>query len=246
MEQLSVLGVAPEQIMSKSALPKPSEPGPSLVAGAYQALKSAILETVFPPGYHASEQEIALRLNMSRTPVHEALIRLQEEGLVAILPKRGILVCALSPDDMREVYDIIISLEGTAAEIIAAKDAAARRAVAAELESFNEKMEAALADDDLAAWAKADDGFHRTLIGSCGNARLARLANTIMDQSHRARMMTLRLRAKPVASIKDHKAIIAAIRTGKPDAALAKARDHRRRAGGELLPLLQKLGMTHL
>src|SRR5215210_774150 len=58
------------------------EKKPSLVEDAYRALKDAIRNNVFPPGYQGSEQEIALRLGMSRTPVHEAIIRLQEDGLV--------------------------------------------------------------------------------------------------------------------------------------------------------------------
>ena len=57
----------------------------SLVDEAYRALKAAIRENVFPPGYQAAEPEIAQQLGMSRTPVHEAIIRLQEEGLVQVL-----------------------------------------------------------------------------------------------------------------------------------------------------------------
>ena len=75
----------------------PSTHRPSLVDDAYRALKDAIRENVFPPGYQGSEQEIASRLGMSRTPVHEAVIRLQEEGLVRVLTRRGVLVCTVSP-----------------------------------------------------------------------------------------------------------------------------------------------------
>src|ERR1044071_2040484 len=88
---------------------------PSLVDDAYRALKDAIRENTFPPGYQGSEQEIATRLGMSRTPVHEAVIRLQEEGLVRVLPRRGVVVCAISAEDMREIYGVIIALEAAAA-----------------------------------------------------------------------------------------------------------------------------------
>src|ERR687894_830406 len=83
----------------------------SLVEDAYKALKDAIRNNLFPPGYQGSEQEIALRLGMSRTPVHEAIIRLQEDGLVRVLPKRGVVVCPIAPEDMREIYDVIIAVE---------------------------------------------------------------------------------------------------------------------------------------
>src|SRR6516165_8577313 len=93
-------------------------PKPSLVDGAYEALKEAILNNVFAPGYQGSEQEIASQLAMSRTPVHEAVIRLQEEGLVRVLPRRGVVVCAISAEDMREIYGVIIALESAAAELL--------------------------------------------------------------------------------------------------------------------------------
>ena len=74
----------------------PAEPeATSLVEEAYQALKTAIRDNVFPPGHQAAEPEIARQLGMSRTPVHEAIIRLQEEGLVQVLPRRGILICPI-------------------------------------------------------------------------------------------------------------------------------------------------------
>ncbi len=230
----------------KTPIAEPLAKAPSLVADAYQALKNAIRDNAFAPGYQGSEQEIALRLGMSRTPVHEALIRLQEEGLVRVLPKRGVTVLALSPDDMREVYDVIIALEGMAAELIAGMSPAARRPIVAELDAINADMKNALQRDELDAWARADDRFHRALIDRSGNMRLARLANTIMDQSHRARMMTLRLRAKPTKSIKEHQAIAAAIKNGDPMLSCSNAQDHRRRARSELLPLLDQFGMKHL
>jgi DNA-binding GntR family transcriptional regulator len=92
---------------------------PSLVADAYAALEDAIRQGVLPPGYQGSEQEIAAKLNMSSTPVHEATIRLQSEGLVKVLSKRGVFICTISPDDMREIYDVIIACESMAAELLA-------------------------------------------------------------------------------------------------------------------------------
>ena len=91
----------------------------SLVDEAYQALKTAIRNNVFPPGHQAAEPEIARQLGMSRTPVHEAIIRLQEEGLVQVLPRRGVLICPISADDIREIYDVLIAVEGMAAALLA-------------------------------------------------------------------------------------------------------------------------------
>ena len=84
---------------------------PSLVEDAYRALKEAIRNNDFPPGYQGSEQDMAKRLGMSRTPVHEAIIRLQEDGLVRVVSKRGVMVCPLAPQDVREIYEVIIAIE---------------------------------------------------------------------------------------------------------------------------------------
>lgn len=219
---------------------------PSLVDAAYDALKTAIQSNAFAPGYHGSEQEIASQLGMSRTPVHEALIRLQEEGLVRILPRRGVLVCTISPDDMREIYEVVIALETASAELIAALPPERRAPVAAELEAVNARMEAALAAGELVAWAEADGRFHQLLAERSGNGRLARMFHTVMDQSHRARMLTLRLRPLPALSVRDHAGIVAAIRDGDAPAARDRTRAHRARARDQLLPLLGQLGMRHL
>jgi DNA-binding GntR family transcriptional regulator len=218
----------------------------SLVGGAYEALKEAIRDNVFAPGYQGSEQEIAAQLGMSRTPVHEAIIRLQEEGLVRVLPRRGVVVCALSPDDMREIYDVIIALETASAELLAQRPPAERKSIVAELNALNTQMHSALAADDLPEWAKSDERFHQLLVERSGNGRLARMFHTIMDQSHRARMLTLRLRPKPIASVNEHRAICEAIRKGDAQAAAEGARQHRVAARNQLLPLLAQLGMKHL
>ena len=219
---------------------------PSLVDDAYAALKEAIRENMFPPGYQGSEQEIATRLGMSRTPVHEAVIRLQEEGLVRVLSRRGVVICAISAADMREIYEVIIALESTAAELLAEKPEDERLAITTELERVNAEMEAALEADDLVAWARADGRFHQLLIERCGNKRLARMFHTIMDQSHRARMLTIRLRPKPTGSVLEHRAIVGAIRQGDASEARERAKQHRARARDQLLPLLDQFGMWHL
>jgi len=223
-----------------------SDRRPSLVDDAYAAMKEAIRESTFAPGYQASAQEIALRLGMSRTPVHEASLKLQEEGLVRIVPKRGIVICALAPDDIREIYDVIVAIEGRAAELVAALPAADREAIADALAASTADMETAFAAGDLTAWGQADAAFHRALIEGARNGRITRIVQTINDQMHRARMLTLRLRGELPQSIADHGLIVGAIRTGDPAAAHAAARSHRLRTQRELIPLLEKLGLKHL
>ncbi|MBE0703741.1 MAG: GntR family transcriptional regulator [Afipia sp.] len=234
--------------MPLTALILKSHPAPgtapkaSLVESAYVALKAAILSNTFPPGYQAAESDVASQLGMSRTPVHEAAIRLQAEGLVAVQPRKGILVCAISSSDIREIYELTIALEGMAAEVLALQTpSATKNKILGRLSAETRSMETALKTDDLDRWAAADDQFHRILTGECGNSRLARMAGTIRDQTHRTRLLTLRLRPKPLNAATEHRAIIEAIRTGHARAASENAAEHRRRASQIMIPLLKKL-----
>jgi DNA-binding GntR family transcriptional regulator len=129
---------------------------------------------------------------------------------------------------------------------LAEKAADARIPVAEELDGVNSQMESALAADDLAGWAKADERFHQLLVERSGNRRLARMFHTIMDQSHRARMLTLRLRPRPTASVHEHPATLEAIRLGDPQLARERAKQHRAAARDQILPLLASIGLRHL
>ena len=95
----------------------------SLVDEAYHGIRRRILDNQWAPGFQAMEQEVALQLGMSRTPVREALIRLGKEGLVEVIPRRGMRVLPVSPNDMREIYEILTALECMAAELLAASGA---------------------------------------------------------------------------------------------------------------------------
>ena len=86
---------------------------------AYRQIKQKILDTEYPPGAQLLEQDLCAELGLSRTPVREALVRLQQEGLLEIVPRHGARISVLSPADMREIYEILTSLEPTAVELLA-------------------------------------------------------------------------------------------------------------------------------
>ena len=220
--------------------------GSSLVEAAYAAMKTAIRENVFPPGHQAAEPEIARQLGMSRTAVHEAIIRLQEEGLVQVLPRRGVLICPISAEDIREIYDVLIAVEGMAAALLAGLPKEAAAAAADALDRETAAMAEALGAGLLPDWAAADDRFHQLLTERCRNRRLARIAATVRDQAHRARLFTLHLRPRPEGSADEHGRITAAVRAGAVEEAEAAARAHRTRARDTLLPLLAQYGMRNL
>jgi DNA-binding GntR family transcriptional regulator len=108
-----------------------------------------------------------------------------------------------------------------------------------------DEMEAALAASRLLDWAAAGERFHQLLTELCGNRRLARVAATVRDQSHRARLYTLHLRPVPTDSAAEHRRITAAIHAAAPAEAEAAARAHRVRARDALVPLVIHYGMRN-
>jgi len=221
-----------------------SQPTASLVDAAYEQIRRRILDNVWPPGHRALEQEVALALGMSRTPVREALVRLQSEGLVEVVPRHGMRVLPVSPSDMREIYQILTALECMAAEILAR-----RQPSDAELKPLVEAtdaMDRALAVDDLDAWAKADELFHAQLLDLAGNRLLQATVMNHWDRAHRARMFTLRLRPKPVNSTREHMQLVERLRAGDADGAAQVNRAHRERAAGELLALFERFKLAQM
>jgi DNA-binding GntR family transcriptional regulator len=219
-------------------------PRGSRVDDAYRALRQRILDNAFPPGYQALEQTLADELGLSRTPVREALIRLQKEGLVDVVPRHGMRVLPVSPTDMKEIYEILSALEGMAAELLAKRRPA--DAELAPLERASRDMANALRADDLEAWADADERFHRQLIELAGNRLLVRSVLNFWDRVHRVRRLTLRLRPKPVNSTREHMALVERIRAGDPHGAHAVNRAHRERASRELVAILERYRLQHL
>jgi DNA-binding GntR family transcriptional regulator len=234
----------PAAAQGRSASRAATGDGTSRVHRAYEALRRRILDNELPAGTQLLEGEIAALLQMSRTPVREAMLQLAYEGLVEVRPRHGMRVLPVSAADMAEIYQILRSLESTAAELLAQRGLSA-----AELELMEQAvadMSVALQADDLAAWAAADERFHRLLVDLCGNQRLRGVANTFFEQSHRARMITLRLRPKPVESNRDHAALVEAIRRRDPKAAREIHDQHRARNAEVLLKLLRHYGLTQL
>ena len=216
----------------------------SLVDDAYELIRRRILDNLWPPGHRALEQEVALALGMSRTPVREALMRLQNEGLVEVIPRHGMRVLPVSPNDMGEIYQILTALECMAAEMLAR-----RKPTAQELEPLvaaTRAMDKALKADDLDAWAAADERFHAQLLELAGNRQLQATVLNYWDRAHRARMFTLRLRPKPVNSTKEHMQMVERLRAGDAVGAAAVTRAHRERAAGELVAIFERFKLAQM
>ncbi len=227
--------------MAKS---QPRVQGEMMADAAYRVIRQRILDNQWAPGHQVLEQALALELGMSRTPVREACMRLANEGLVEVVPRHGMRVLPVSASDMREIYQILTSLESMAAELVA--QSRPTTAELAPLEKASRDMEKALKRDDLDAWADADERFHRQLVQMCGNVKLAATVFNYWDRAHRARMVTLRMRPPPVHSTREHLALVNAIRRGDAVAARELHRAHRERGSRELTEILQRHRMNQV
>jgi DNA-binding GntR family transcriptional regulator len=213
----------------------------SMVEVAYQALKQRIISHELAPGVQVLEEDLALMLGMSRTPVREAAVRLEQEGFLELVPRRGIRVRPLSKRAIREINEVLECLEIQAAERLASRHLSAEELK--RLEGAVANMDAALATDDIKAWAQADYEFHRLLIEMCGNDHLAEVAQNFLDKAHRFRLLTLPLRAKPIYSNVNHAAVVEAVRRNDPQTAQDIHRAHKRRWNRELVELLDRLDL---
>jgi len=223
----------------------PSRPAASMAERAYALLKRRIVTNAFAPGAAIDEREVALELGMSRTPVHEAIIRLQGEELVEVAPRRGIRVLPLSPQDMREIYQILTGLETEAAGLLAQRTPAP-----AELAPLREAlggMHEAVAAEDLRLYTDWDERFHRGVLQLCGNRRLAAAGLRYRDQVQRAHVIALRLRPPlPARSVVAHEALLPFLLAGDEAGARASHYAQRVRAERELMDAVERHGLTVL
>jgi len=215
------------------------------VDDAYNKIKTEITENRMTPANPMLEQEIAENLSMSRTPVREALLRLESEGLLEIVPRKGVKILPISQEDMREIYEIFISLEPIVAEGLAKRKGLSKENFE-DLEQTINDMEDALNVNDLDSWAVADLKFHQRLVELYGNKRLINILDMLRNQTHRVRLLTRNFRKKPTQSAADHRLILKYIYEGESDKAYKAFKRHRERTAKELLALLDKLQFSSI
>lgn len=211
---------------------------------ALTILRELIISGELAAGSDHLESELADRLGMSRTPIREAVLTLEGRGLLEVRPRKGVRILPISPTDMAEIYDILTELESLAAERAAM--AGYGKAALAHLAQSIADMDEALKAQDLAAWAEADDRFHRELVRLGGNRRAMLIFEMLRDQVARARHTTLYMRPVPSQSNDDHRAVLDAISRNDPALAAKRHRAHRQYAKTMLVNLLSKHRLQNL
>lgn len=202
---------------------------------AYAFVKERILDGAYPGGELLSEGEVAQALEVSRTPVREAFLLLEAEGLMRLYPKRGALVVPVSPGEVRDLMDTRLLVERDAARRVA-RDAGRREGVATELQHLLDLQQEALDAGDAPAFVRTDRDFHHAIVAAGGNGILTRLSDALRDRQRR--MVATTVARDPALMrrfLDEHRAICEAIGAGDVRAAgrLVEAHIEGARAGVE-------------
>lgn len=191
---------------------------------AYRYIVEAIKEGSLPPGTRVREVDLAERTGLSRTPVREALNRLQLEGLVANDPARGMIITELDHGMISELYAMREVLEGTAAGL------AARHASDVEITFLREISERDEQFTDTLDLVKNNKLFHSTLYRCAHNRYLLKMLHSLQESMMLLGRSTLAKPGRPESARQEHDAIVTALENRDPVAAEQQARTHIREA----------------
>ncbi|MFF2522555.1 GntR family transcriptional regulator [Streptomyces liangshanensis] len=189
----------------------------------YSHIKQAVLERRYQGGTLLTEGELAEAVGVSRTPVREALLKLEVEGLIKLYPKKGALVLAVSVQEIADVVETRLLVE----EFAVRKAVPAPARLIARLEEVLEEQREKAGAGDLAAFAVTDRCFHAEIVRHAGNEILSKLYDQLRDRQLRMGVAVLEAHPERVAkSIDEHADLLDAIRSGDAEGAARSIRSH--------------------
>jgi DNA-binding GntR family transcriptional regulator len=203
------------------------------VEEAYRHLKTRIMSADLPPGASLNELEIAAALGTSRTPVREAIRKLEQEGLAMRYPNRGAIVTKLSMTDVLEIWQLREILEPAACALAA--DRIDREALARIESAFLELRGQEMGPEAYEAFLRADVGLHGLIVDSTGNATLRSVLGMLNERVVQVRVVTSPARFQ--SAVAEHLAIVAALKARDAQEAMAAMRRHLERARQSLVLL---------
>lgn len=206
---------------------------------AYEYVRGQIINLGFKPGEYITDTQIAKILSISRTPVREAFQRLEKEGLLITEPRHGWHVYTLSLEDIYEIFELKIAIEG----MLARKASQCQDdALKSELRETFLCMQTA---KDTDAWLESDIHLHNVLFVMADNERAERLIANLNDQWHRLRLGYVALRGRTSQSVKEHEAIVNSVLSSNPDEADKYIGLHLSRVRDDLVNLASKVLMPY-
>ncbi|MFB9624170.1 GntR family transcriptional regulator [Nonomuraea helvata] len=194
---------------------------------ARSRLRELILDGTYPPGARLTEMEVAAALEMSRTPVREALRALAADGLVRPAG-RGVVVVSLERGDLEEAYQVRAALEALTAELAATRQREGRIAPAdlAALRDITTETATATAEGRFAEAVLLNRRFHRLIAELAANSMALHALERIWDQIHVSTLRSLAPPSRPAHVSGQHEELVAAIVLGLADEAARVARAH--------------------
>lgn len=214
----------------------------------YQRLRDLIVQGLLAPGSRVVETEVATRLGVSRTPVREALQRLQQEGFVVGAPgaqQARLTVAPLTRADVLELLNIVGELEGLGARWAAALPVAERRLLGKELRALNAEFHrtGSATPIDHGGLYEVDERLHRAIIEAGSGPRLITLHDSVKPQAERyIRMYISMLTSDIRASVAEHDAIITAVEAGESGDAQAAVQTNWRHAADRIARVIDVAG----
>ena len=189
----------------------------------FKTLRQAILKGELRPGERLMEIQLANKLGVSRTPVREAIRKLEKEGLVLMRPRRGAEVSQITEKSLRDVLEVRRSLERLAVRL------ACERISSEEIEELKEitaKFETLLGKVDVTAIAEVDVAFHDVIYFATDNRRLIQLLSDLHEQMYRYRVEYLKKLEYHAQLLSEHRELIAALEKRDQDEAIEIATRH--------------------
>ncbi|HTD03104.1 GntR family transcriptional regulator [Undibacterium sp.] len=217
---------------SSPDIQRASEAGISAAGRVYHHLRQRIVDMTMLPGARVVERDIAEELGTSRTPVHEAVQRLAEEGLIEVVPRVGTFVARIPLDNLEEAMLVRSALE------LAIIEKATERATPdgiARLQAILDAQTACIRANDKHGFHQTDEDFHAALAELSGFPGVWQIILQAKTQIDRYRQLTLPLAGRMDGVLVEHSAVIAAIASGDPANAVAAMRSHL----DHVLPMLE-------
>ncbi len=220
-------------------MPDGAENTPLLVrTSVYQQLRAAILSCSLRPGMQIQERQLAELFQVSKSPIRDALLKLEEQNLIEVMPRKGYRVKRISLTDARELYEMRQILEREC--IVRLIDSATNETLSA-LDTFRNLP----SPIELSNWIEYNSAFHAFIAANCGNSRLARSAFEAIELYERLTYVSVTSSDELSLAdfVAEHSAIINAIQKRDKRQALALARDHIESSRRRVLETLENLSV---
>lgn len=209
----------------------------SIGDAAYDILKTAILKGDLAPRQRLVEHHLGVQLKTSRIPIREAIKRLEQDGLVEKLDKRGFIVKSVSIEEVEETFGIRAVLESYAAYLATEHiDEATLSKLEASIEAYKEAM----AQGDMERLMVVNGQFHETIYRAAGSQKLYTLINNFRDFISRYRRLLLTCQEYAAVSLKDHIDMVEAMREKDKDKVESLVKTHISRGKGIIIKEMEE------